>query len=101
MPIQLTAPKRRGVGNAAAAMPGGKRFNIGTGVQTTDRELHAVVAKAAGAPDDPESAPPRVGDARSIALDASAARAGIGWEPWTALQDGVQTTVDWLRTTLR
>jgi UDP-glucose 4-epimerase len=79
----------------------GRRFNIGTGVQTTDRELHALVASAAGAPDDPEHAPPRVGDARSIALDASAARAGIGWEPWTALQDGVQATVDWLRTTLR
>ena len=77
----------------------GKRFNIGTGVQTTDRELHTLVAKAAGAADEPEYAPPRVGDARSIALDASAARAGLGWEPWTALPDGIQTTVDWLRTT--
>ncbi|HEU0129529.1 MAG TPA: NAD-dependent epimerase/dehydratase family protein [Mycobacteriales bacterium] len=75
-----------------------KRFNIGTGVQTTDRELHTIVAKAAGAKDDPEHAPARIGDARSIALDATAARAGLGWEPWTKLQDGVQTTVDWLRT---
>ena len=78
----------------------GRRFNIGTGAQTTDRELHAIVAKAVGAADDPEYAPPRVGDARSIALDASAARAGLGWEPWTRIEDGVRTTVDWLRTTL-
>ena len=78
----------------------GRRFNIGTGVQTTDRQLHSIVAKAVGAADDPEHAPPRVGDARSIALDASAARAGLGWEPWTRIEDGVATTVDWLRTTL-
>jgi UDP-glucose 4-epimerase len=79
----------------------GRRFNIGTGVQTTDRQLHTVVAKAAGAKDDPEYAPPRIGDARSIALDASAARAGMGWEPWTPLDEGVKTTVEWLRTTLK
>jgi UDP-glucose 4-epimerase len=76
----------------------GKRLNIGTGVQTTDRRLHTVVAAAAGAKDDPEHAPPRLGDARSIALDASAARAAIGWEPWTALEDGVKATVEWIRT---
>jgi len=85
-----------------ASGPGGngRRLNIGTGVQTTDRGLHSVVAAAAGAPDDPEHAPPRLGDARSIALDATAARQAIGWEPWTRLEDGVKATVDWLRTTL-
>ena len=78
----------------------GRRLNIGTGVQTTDRALHTVVAGATGARDDPEHAPPRLGDARSIALDATAARQAIGWEPWTALEDGVKATVEWLRTTL-
>jgi UDP-glucose 4-epimerase len=77
-----------------------RRFNIGTGAQTTDRGLHTLVARAAGAADDPASAPARIGDARSSALDASAARAGLGWEPWTRIEDGVQATVDWLRTTL-
>ena len=77
-----------------------RRFNIGTGAQTTDRQLHSIVAKAVGAADDPEYAPPRVGDARSIALDATAARAGLGWEPWTRIEDGVRATVDWLRTSL-
>ena len=78
----------------------GRRFNIGTSVQTADRALHSIVAKAAGAADDPEYAPARIGDARASALDASAARAGLGWEPWTRIEDGVQATVDWLRTTL-
>jgi UDP-glucose 4-epimerase len=78
----------------------GRRFNIGTGVQTTDRALHTIVARAAGAPDEPAAAPARVGDARSIALDATAARAGLGWEPWTPIDEGVRQTVDWLRKTL-
>jgi UDP-glucose 4-epimerase len=76
----------------------GRRLNIGTGVQTTDRQLHSLVAKAAGAKDDPEHAPARIGDARSIALDTTAARQAIGWEPWTPLKDGIQATVDSLRT---
>jgi UDP-glucose 4-epimerase len=77
-----------------------RRFNIGTGVQTTDRDLHTLVAKATGAPDEPAYAPARTGDARSIALDASAARAGLGWEPFTALPDGIAATVEWLRRSL-
>jgi UDP-glucose 4-epimerase len=85
---------------AAGERGNDRRFNIGTGVQTTDRELHALVSAAVGVPDAPAYAPPRVGDARSIALDASAARAGLGWEPWTALPAGIKATVGWLRTTL-
>jgi UDP-glucose 4-epimerase len=85
---------------AAGERGNDRRFNIGTGVQTTDRELHTLVSAAVGVPDAPAYAPPRVGDARSIALDASAARAGLGWEPWTALPAGIKATVGWLRTTL-
>ena len=85
-----------------ATGPGGngRRLNIGTSVQTTDRGLHMLVAKAVGAPDDPAYAPARIGDARSSALDPSAARAALGWEPWTPIEDGIQATVDWLRTTV-
>ncbi|MFN2625575.1 MAG: NAD-dependent epimerase/dehydratase family protein [Mycobacteriales bacterium] len=84
---------------ASGTKGAGKRFNIGTGVQTTDRELHTLVAKAVGAPDDPAFAPARTGDARAIALDASAAKA-IGWAPWTDLPTGIEQTVAWLRSTL-
>ncbi|MGH3391217.1 MAG: NAD-dependent epimerase/dehydratase family protein, partial [Actinomadura sp.] len=41
---------------------GARRFDIGTGVQTTDLELHTLVAAAAGAPDEPRFAPARLGD---------------------------------------
>jgi UDP-glucose 4-epimerase len=77
-------------------MASGRRLNIGTGIQTTDRELHTYVAKAAGAPDDPEYAPARIGDLRAIALDCSAARAA-GWEPFTSLDQGIAATVESIR----
>ncbi|MDQ6649366.1 MAG: GDP-mannose 4,6-dehydratase [Actinomycetota bacterium] len=75
----------------------GRRYNIGTGVATTVRELHTAIAAAVGAVDDPAYAEPRVGELQAIALDATAARAGIGWEPFTDVATGVAATVDWVR----
>ncbi|WP_184729452.1 NAD-dependent epimerase/dehydratase family protein [Saccharopolyspora phatthalungensis] len=72
------------------------RYNIGTGVQTTDRMLHSVVAEAAGAVDDPECSPARLGDLRASALDATAACEGLGWTPWVDLAEGVRRTVAYL-----
>ncbi|MEO3824825.1 NAD-dependent epimerase/dehydratase family protein [Actinomadura sp. B10D3] len=82
---------------AAGDAGGGRRFNVGTGVQTTDRDLHALVAEAAGAPDDPEFAPARLGDLPAIAVDPSETREILGWEPKVALRDGIAETVAWAR----
>ncbi|GAB2810456.1 UDP-glucose 4-epimerase [Actinocorallia aurea] len=81
----------------ALATGSGGRFNIGTGVQTSDRELHALVARAAGAPDTPGSAPVRLGDLPAMVLDPAPAREGLGWRPTTALADGLEATVEWAR----
>ena len=54
---------------AAAPVGDGQRFNIGTGVETSDRQLHSAVAAAVGAPDDPEFHPPRLGDLKRSCLD--------------------------------
>jgi UDP-glucose 4-epimerase len=82
---------------AAGDKGGGRRFNIGTGVQTSDRELHSLVAKAAGAADDPEFAPARLGDLRASALDNTAARRELGWQPEVDIAEGVRRTVDYFR----
>ena len=82
---------------AAADLGGGQRFNIGTGVQTSDRELHSLVAKAAGAADDPEFAPARLGDLRASALDNAAAQRELGWRPEVDIAEGVRRTVDYFR----
>ncbi|MCP2340101.1 NAD-dependent epimerase/dehydratase family protein [Actinomadura rupiterrae] len=75
----------------------GMRLNVGTGLQTTDRELHTLVAEAAGAPDDPEFAPPRLGDLPAMSIDASRTREALGWQPRTPLLEGLKATVAWAR----
>ncbi|WP_448853036.1 NAD-dependent epimerase/dehydratase family protein [Corynebacterium frankenforstense] len=75
----------------------GERFNIGTGVETSDRQLHTLVAQAAGAPDDPEYAPARLGDVPRSALSADKARRVLGWTPEVDIAEGVARTVDYFR----
>ncbi|MCW2904905.1 MAG: NAD-dependent epimerase/dehydratase [Streptosporangiaceae bacterium] len=74
-----------------------RRFNIGTGVQTTDRDLHTLVAEVAGVRDEPEFAPPRPGDLPAMAVDPAPATEGLGWSPRMSLRDGLAATVDWAR----
>jgi UDP-glucose 4-epimerase len=78
----------------------GSRFNIGTGVGTSVRELHTAIAGLAGAPDAPRSAEPRLGELQAITLDVSAAGAGLGWVPQVDLADGLARTLDWIRADL-
>jgi len=82
---------------ASGEQGGGRRFNIGTGVQTSDRQLHTLVAEQAGVPDEPEFAEARLGDLRASALDPSAAREGLGWEPQVDIAEGVARTVEYFR----
>ena len=72
-----------------APVGGGQRFNVGTGVETSDRQLHTVVAAAVGAPDEPEFHPPRLGDLRRSCLDIGLAEEVLGWRPKVTLDEGV------------
>jgi UDP-glucose 4-epimerase len=75
----------------------GLRLNIGTGVETSVRQLHTELAGLCGAPDDPRTEPARPGELHRSALDASRARQLLGWEPRTGLRAGLAETVEWLR----
>ncbi|MPZ65615.1 MAG: NAD-dependent epimerase/dehydratase family protein [Pseudonocardiaceae bacterium] len=82
----------------AGSRPGdGNRFNIGTGVGTSDLALHTAVAEAVGAQQVPEFVPARPGDLRAMTLDATAAVQRLGWSPRTGLDDGLARTVAWAR----
>lgn len=74
-----------------------RRYNIGTGTQTSDRELHTLIARVAGAEDEPEHAPARLGDLRRSALDSSRAERELGWKPATDLTTGIGVTVEYFR----
>jgi UDP-glucose 4-epimerase len=82
---------------ASGEAGGGQRFNIGTGVETSVRQLHSAIAKAAEAPDDPEFHPPRLGDLRRSCLDIGKAEKILGWRPNIKLDEGVARTVDFFR----
>jgi UDP-glucose 4-epimerase len=82
---------------AAGPVGDGQRFNVGTGVETSDRQLHSAVAAAVGAPDDPEFHPPRLGDLKRSCLNIDRAREVLGWQPQVALADGVARTVAYFR----
>jgi UDP-glucose 4-epimerase len=75
----------------------GQRFNVATGTETSTRQLHSVIAKAAGAADEPEFHPPRLGDLRRSCLDISRARRVLGWAPGVDIDEGVARTVDYFR----
>lgn len=82
---------------ASGSAGGGQRFNIGTGVETTDRRLHTVVAAAVGAPDEPMIEPARLGDLKRSCLDPRKAESVLGWTPRVDLEAGVARTVDYFR----
>ncbi|HYZ69353.1 MAG TPA: UDP-glucose 4-epimerase, partial [Mycobacterium sp.] len=54
-------------------------------------------ANAAGAPDEPEFHPPRLGDLRRSCLDISRAKTVLGWTPKVDLAEGVARTVEYFR----
>lgn len=75
----------------------GLLLNIGTGVETSDRRLYDYVAHAAGVDTEPLYAPDRPGDLRRSCLDPGRAGVHLGWKPWTTLEAGVSSTVDYFR----
>lgn len=75
----------------------GMRFNGGTSVETSDRQLHTMVAEAADAADTPENFPARLGDLPRSALSYERAQKVLGWQPEVDLKEGIRRTVDFFR----
>ncbi|MGV0362947.1 NAD-dependent epimerase/dehydratase family protein [Corynebacterium minutissimum] len=75
----------------------GERFNIGTGIETSDRELHTKIASAVGAQDLPEFAPARLGDVPRSCLNSQKAEELLEWRAEVSLDEGIRKTVDYFR----
>jgi UDP-glucose 4-epimerase len=76
-----------------AASHHGGVFNVGTGIETSVAELHAICERAVGVTAPPQFEPPRAGDARRSVLDPSHAARKLGFTASIGLVDGIAATL--------
>ena len=72
-----------------------RAFNVGTGVGTSVIDLARLLQEAAGSSVETVFAPKRPGEQQESFLDASKARAQLGWEPAVTLSEGLAKTFAW------
>lgn len=72
-------------------------FNIGTGIGTSVNALHSAIASAVGRDVEVVHAPKRAGDVRTCVFAIDKARERLGWEPATALADGIARTAAYFK----
>jgi UDP-glucose 4-epimerase len=80
--------------NVAALERGSNEiFNIGSGVETTDREVFERVRDLLGKRVEPQYVPRRPGEIDRICLDIAKAKTLLQWEPQVTLSEGAGRTV--------
>lgn len=72
-----------------------ERFNIGTGERTSVNQLFRALAVATQYGREPIHAPPRTGELLHSSVDPRKAAQGLGWKPWTMLEEGLAATLAW------
>ncbi|MBH39599.1 MAG: nucleoside-diphosphate sugar epimerase [Chloroflexi bacterium] len=75
----------------------GSTFNIGTGQETSIREVAQTVVSLSKSASEIVDVPGRPADLPALCADASRIRAVTGWVPRTPFEDGVRRTLEWLR----
>ncbi len=78
----------------------GKVINVGTGRGTSLNRAIETLNQITGVKVIPNHDPPRVGDFMHSTADITQARIVLGYEPGVDFEEGLQRTVDWMRTTL-
>ena len=75
----------------------GEMLNLGTGVGTSVNDIVRELKTILGSPLDTVHEPPRPGEVQRIYLDASRAKAVLGWEPQVPFEDGLARTLEWYK----
>jgi UDP-glucose 4-epimerase len=75
----------------------GVLLNIGSGRETSVLTLYEMLARITGFPMRPEFVDPKPGDIARSVVNPARARAVLGWEAWTPLEEGLRRTVEWYR----
>jgi len=72
-------------------------YNLGSSRGTTVNQIFAALKQITGYPRDPVHGPAKVGETRSIYLDARKAKRGLDWEPVVSLEDGLRLVVNYFQ----
>jgi len=72
-------------------------LNIGTARETDVIALLAALQDKAGSRVSAIHGPPKAGEQRRSSLEASRARAELGWTPQTSLEEGLEKTIAYYR----
>lgn len=79
----------------------GRTIQLGTGREIRIGDLAEMLARVTGIPlrlvHDPERVRPPSSEVERLVADNSLARELLGWRPAVALEEGLATTVEWLR----
>jgi UDP-glucose 4-epimerase len=76
-------------------------YNLGSGRGTTVNEIFAALQKITHYPQSPIYGPAKVGETRRIYLSANKAHEQLNWTPVVSLEEGLEQTVDYFRTSER
>ena len=82
---------------APAERVAGRVFNVGCGTQCTLNALYRTLTKLTGFAGEPAYVDARAGDVRGSLADIEAAREAFGYAPQVGLEEGLQRTVAWMR----
>lgn len=80
-----------------AAGDEGSVFNLGVGLEVSDRMIFDAVRDALGITIEPRFGEVRPGEVSRIALDATRIRAARGWQPTLDYKQGIARTVEWYK----
>ncbi|MFP4400629.1 MAG: GDP-mannose 4,6-dehydratase [Candidatus Woesearchaeota archaeon] len=75
----------------------GKKYNLGTGIQTDIITLADKIIKISGSTSHKIHTPQRNGEIMALQADWSAIYEDVGYEPKTSLDDGLSITIDWYK----
>ena len=75
----------------------GGTMNVGTGIETSVRELYGLVAAACHAERPPRFGPGKPGEQRRSVLDVTRARDRLGLAELVPLEGGMHATAEWFR----
>ena len=72
-------------------------INVGTGIETSVKQLYRALAAAAGVDKAPEYAPARPGEQSRSSISPARAGRELGWRPEVGLEDGLRRTLEYFR----